>query len=188
MSAIIIRFVRKNKLNPEMSLDELTRYAPELLSLLTDKVKRDQACRWLQNGYGFSKEQASVLVPILRAGRSKGGAASDSFSVTSQEVERVEADAVNVCQILQEKSIKKLAQCIVWDNLSEAKVKVVAKNLAKTVPNANVGSSCLSRLHSELQSLSVSEKITYPVQLIKSKRRNVYCMKMKGSIILTILH
>ncbi|UZO17922.1 uncharacterized protein OCT59_009253 [Rhizophagus irregularis] len=69
-----------------MSLDELSQYAPELLSLLPDKVKRDQACQRLQNGYGFSREQASVLVSILRAGQSKGGATSNSFLVTGQEV------------------------------------------------------------------------------------------------------
>ncbi|PKY56850.1 hypothetical protein RhiirA4_477441 [Rhizophagus irregularis] len=148
MSAIVTRFVRENKLNPEMNLDELSRYAPELLSLLTDKVKRDQARRRLQNGYGFSREQAYVLVPILRAGRSKGGAASDSFPVTGQELERVEAE-----------SIKELAQRIVRDNLSEAEVKVAAKSLAETAPNADAGASRLSRLRSELRSLSVSEKI-----------------------------
>ncbi|PKC69132.1 hypothetical protein RhiirA1_456394 [Rhizophagus irregularis] len=82
-----------------MSLDELSQYAPELLSLLPDKVKRDQACQQLQNGYGFSKEQA------------------------------------------------------------KAEVKVAAKSLAETAPNADVGTSHLSRLRSELRSLSVSEKI-----------------------------
>ncbi|UZO17921.1 uncharacterized protein OCT59_009253 [Rhizophagus irregularis] len=109
-----------------MSLDELSQYAPELLSLLPDKVKRDQACQRLQNGYGFSREQASVLVSILRAGQ---------------------------------KSIKELAQRIVQDNLSKAEVKVAAKSLAETAPNADVGTSHLSRLRSELRSLSISEKI-----------------------------
>ncbi|POG64307.1 hypothetical protein GLOIN_2v1484018 [Rhizophagus irregularis DAOM 181602=DAOM 197198] len=112
-----------------MSLDELSQYAPELLSLLPDKVKRDQACQRLQNGYGFSREQASVLVSILRAGQSKGGATSNSFLR------------------------------IVQDNLSKAEVKVAAKSLAETAPNADVGTSHLSRLRSELRSLSISEKI-----------------------------
>uniref|UniRef100_U9SLC0 Uncharacterized protein n=1 Tax=Rhizophagus irregularis (strain DAOM 181602 / DAOM 197198 / MUCL 43194) TaxID=747089 RepID=U9SLC0_RHIID len=116
-----------------MSLDELSQYAPELLSLLPDKVKRDQACQRLQNGYGFSREQASVLVSILRAGQSKGGATSNSFL--------------------------ELAQRIVQDNLSKAEVKVAAKSLAETAPNADVGTSHLSRLRSELRSLSISEKI-----------------------------
>jgi hypothetical protein len=47
----------------------------------------------------------------------------------------------------------------VQDNFSEAKVKVAAKDLAETAPNANAGLSCLSRLYSELRSLSVLEKI-----------------------------
>jgi hypothetical protein len=96
MSAIVTRFVRKNKLNPEMNLDKLTWYAPELLSLLTDKVKRDQAHQRLQNRYEFSREQTSVLVPILRASQSRGGVIPGSFPVTGQKVERVEANAVNV--------------------------------------------------------------------------------------------
>ena len=45
MAGIATRYVTENELNTEMSIKELTQYAPEINILLTDKVKRDQACR-----------------------------------------------------------------------------------------------------------------------------------------------
>jgi len=46
-----------------MSLEELSRYASEILELLSaDREKRHQARDHLQKGYNFSKEQAFALI------------------------------------------------------------------------------------------------------------------------------
>ena len=77
MSAITTKFVTDHKLTNEMSFEELSQYAPEILELLTtgvpkvDKEKRRQARDRLQKGYKFSKEQAYALIPHERIGRSK---------------------------------------------------------------------------------------------------------------------
>ena len=77
MSAITTKFVTDHKLTNEMSLEELSQYAPEILELLTtgvpkvDKEKRRQARDRLQKGYKFSKEQAYALISHERVGRSK---------------------------------------------------------------------------------------------------------------------
>ena len=72
MSAIIIKFVTDHELTNEMSLEELSRYAPEILELLPgDREKRRQARDRLQKGYNFSKEQAFTLIPSQRTGQTK---------------------------------------------------------------------------------------------------------------------
>src|SRR6266498_5832458 len=77
MSAISTKFITNHNLTKEISLEELTRYVPEILELLTtgvskvDKEKRRQAHDRLQKGYKFSKKQAFVLIPHKRVGRSK---------------------------------------------------------------------------------------------------------------------
>src|SRR2546421_10282830 len=86
MASIATRYVTENELNNEMSIEELSKHAPALDILLTDKVKRDQARRRFQKGYSFSKEQACALVPIQPVGRKKGGAISNTPD-TLQEVE-----------------------------------------------------------------------------------------------------
>ena len=63
MSAITTKFVTDCELTNEMSLEELSRYAPEILELLPgDREKRHQARDRLQKGYNFSKEQAFALI------------------------------------------------------------------------------------------------------------------------------
>ena len=72
MSAITTKFVTDHELTNEMSLEELSRYAPEILELLPeDREKRRQARDRLQKGYNFSKEQAFALIPHKRIGQSK---------------------------------------------------------------------------------------------------------------------
>ena len=72
MSAITTKFVTDRELTNEMSLEELSRYAPEILELLPgDREKRRQARDRLQKGYNFSKEQAFTLIPSQRTGRTK---------------------------------------------------------------------------------------------------------------------
>ena len=50
MAGIATKYVTENGLNNEISIEELTQYAPGINILLTDKVKRDQAQRRLQKG------------------------------------------------------------------------------------------------------------------------------------------
>jgi hypothetical protein len=72
MSAITTKFVTDHELTNEMSLEELSQYAPEILELLpADREKRRQARDRLQKGYNFSKEQAFALIPSQRTGRTK---------------------------------------------------------------------------------------------------------------------
>ena len=71
MSAIVTKYVAEHKLNKDMSNEELSQYAPALLELLTDKLKRDKGRQRFQKGYNFSREQAFVLVPDQRICRSR---------------------------------------------------------------------------------------------------------------------
>ena len=42
MSAIVTKYVAEYKLSKDMSNEELSQHTPELLELLTDKLKRDK--------------------------------------------------------------------------------------------------------------------------------------------------
>ncbi|PKK55820.1 hypothetical protein RhiirC2_801435, partial [Rhizophagus irregularis] len=72
----------------------------------------------------------------LTAGRKKGGAlpnVPDTPNITQE----AEPDTVNTCQILLKETIRDLAQRIIWNNLGEAEVKVIAKALAESASNAS---------------------------------------------------
>ncbi len=109
-----------------------------------DKEKRHQARDHLQKGYKFSKEQAYVLIPHERIGRSK------SQVPLKEEGNGSETGEVNICQLsdstCSEETIKETAQHIVQDNLSERNVKAISKTLVKTTSSPVTGSNCLSRL------------------------------------------
>ena len=62
MSAIVTKYVADYKLSKDMSNKELSQYAPELLKLLTNKLKRDKGRQRFQKEYSFSKDQAFILV------------------------------------------------------------------------------------------------------------------------------
>src|SRR4030095_13914826 len=118
MSAITTKFVTDHKLTNEMSLEELSQYASEILELLTtgvpkvDKEKRRQARDRLQKGYKFSKEQAYALIPHERIGRSKNQV------IPKEGGDGSEAGEVNICQVsdndstCSEETIKETAQRI----------------------------------------------------------------------------
>src|SRR5271163_3550542 len=91
MSAIVTKYVAEHELSKDMSNEELSQHAPELLKLLTDKLKRDKGRQRFQQGYNFSREQAFVLVPNQRICRSRS-------QVLSKEGGD-EAGEVNICQI-----------------------------------------------------------------------------------------
>src|SRR5437763_15578159 len=125
MSAIITKYVAEHKLSKDMSNEELSQHAPELLELLTDKLKRDKDHQRFQKGYNFSREHAFVLVPDQRICRSRSQVTSGS-----------EAGDVNLCQmsdlIPEGGTVERIAQRITQDNLSEKDVKSIAKTLAKS--------------------------------------------------------
>ena len=59
-----------HQLTNEMSIEELSQYAPEMRDLLEDdREKRRQARNRLQKGYKFSKGQAFILIPDQRIKR-----------------------------------------------------------------------------------------------------------------------
>ena len=146
MSAITTKFVTDHKLTNEMSLEELSQYAPEILELLTtgvpkvDKEKRRQARDRLQKGYKFSKEQSYALIPHERIGRSKSQVIPKEGGSKAEEV--------NICQVsdstCSEETIKETAQRIVRDNISERDVKVISRTLIASNPVVTL--SRLSRL------------------------------------------
>ncbi|RIA91859.1 hypothetical protein C1645_821404 [Glomus cerebriforme] len=82
MSAIVTKYVAEHKLSKDMSNEELSQHASELLELLTDKLKRDKGRQRFQKGYNFSREQAFVLVPNQRICR-KVKVIAKALTVTS---------------------------------------------------------------------------------------------------------
>src|SRR5213078_2279785 len=91
MSVIVIKYVADHKLSKDMSNEELSQHAPELLELLTDNLKRDKGRHRFQKGYNFSREQAFVLVPDQRICRSR--------SRVPPKEGGDEAGEVNICQV-----------------------------------------------------------------------------------------
>ena len=73
-----------------------------------------------------------------------------------------EAEEVNICQLsdsaCSEETIKKMAQCIVRDNLSERDVKEISRTLVETASDPVIALSRLSRLRRELRTLNTPEK------------------------------
>ncbi|CAG8718536.1 19067_t:CDS:2, partial [Dentiscutata erythropus] len=160
-----------HKLTNEISLEELSQYAPKILDLLTDnKEKRCQARNRLIKGYGFSKEQIFVLIPLQRIGRCKRQA-------PVPEGPELKAEKVNICQVLDstgsEETIKEIAQCIIRDKLSEREVKAISRILEETSPDTFVALSRLSRFQRELRTLNASEKIIFAI-FNPEERLNLY--------------
>ena len=71
MSAIVTKIVGKYNLSSKTSLSELSQYTSEFLENLTDDRKRNQARRRLRDGFKFSNEQVSILIPNQRSGKGK---------------------------------------------------------------------------------------------------------------------
>ncbi|PKB96399.1 hypothetical protein RhiirA5_434912 [Rhizophagus irregularis] len=160
MSAITTKFVTDHKLTNEMSLKELSQYAPEILELLTtgvpkvDKEKSRQARDRLQKRYKFSKKQAYALIPHERIGR---------YISQVPVLEELELEAeVNISivyeNVLEGETIRETAQRIVQDNLSERDVKAISRTLVETASDPVVALSRLSRLQKELRILNAPEK------------------------------
>jgi hypothetical protein len=155
MSAIITTYVIDCKLSKDISNKELSQHIPELLKLLIDRTKGDKGHRCLKDGYSFSKEQISILVPSQRTGRAK-------IQVTSQEEEsEAEVNIYQISDIIPEgETIKEMAQRIIRDNFSKKEVEAIRRTLVKIATDAVVGSSRISRARRELRNLNALEEIT----------------------------
>lgn len=151
MSAIATKIAEKYNLHPQMSGSKLSQYTAELLKDLTDDRKRNQARRRLRDGFKFSDEQVSILIPTQKCGRQK-----EINLITLSEASHSKAGhlihkATYVVPILKsEEIIKELGTCILRDNLSIKDVRAEARILVELAPNASASSSCLSRLRREL--------------------------------------
>ncbi|GBC22377.1 uncharacterized protein OCT59_024179 [Rhizophagus irregularis] len=159
MSAITTKFVTDHQLTNEMSIEELSQYAPEMRDLLgDDREKRRQARNRLQKGYKFSKEQAFALIPDQRNGRYISQVPIlEELGLAPSEAE------VNISLVSENtpegETIKEIAQRIVRDNLSERNVKTISRTLVETASDPIIASSRLSRLQRELRKLNTSEAI-----------------------------
>uniref|UniRef100_U9UTT1 Uncharacterized protein n=1 Tax=Rhizophagus irregularis (strain DAOM 181602 / DAOM 197198 / MUCL 43194) TaxID=747089 RepID=U9UTT1_RHIID len=159
MSAITTKFVTDHQLTNEMSIEELSQYAPEMRDLLgDDREKRRQARNRLQKGYKFSKGQAFALIPDQRNGRYISQVPIlEELGLAPSEAE------VNISLVSENtpegETIKEIAQRIVRDNLSERNVKTISRTLVETASDPIVASSRLSRLRRELRKLNASEVI-----------------------------
>ena len=91
MSVIVTKYIAEHKLNKDMSNEELSQHASELLELLTDKLKRDKGRQRFQKKYNFNKEQAFVLVPDQRICQSRSRVPSKEGGDEGGEV--------NICQV-----------------------------------------------------------------------------------------
>src|SRR6185437_5338411 len=67
----VTKIVEKYKLSPKMSVSDLSKYTSEFLENLTDDRKRNQARRRLREGFKFTNEQVSILIPNQRGGKNK---------------------------------------------------------------------------------------------------------------------
>ena len=160
MFAIITKYIAEHKLSKDMSNEELSQHAPELLELLTDKLKRDKGYQRFQKGYNFSREQAFVLVPDQRICRSRSRVPPKEGGDEAGEVNI--CGAKGTCQVSDiipdGETIESIIQHIVRDNLGEKEVKAIAKALTITSPNPIATTSRLSRLRRELRELNTPEK------------------------------
>ncbi|EXX61284.1 uncharacterized protein OCT59_019619 [Rhizophagus irregularis] len=161
MSAITTKFVTDHKLTNEMSLEELSQYAPEILELLpADREKRHQARDHLQKGYNFSKEQAFALISSQRTGQTKSQVTPKEGGAEAEVNICCAKSACQVSDIIPEgEIIREMAQRIMRDSLSEKEVKLIAKALAETSPNPVACTSSLSRLRKELRKLNAPKAI-----------------------------
>lgn len=112
MAKIATSFVNHYKSTPQDSLPQLSSYAEELASKLSDgKTKeqarkgRNQARRRFQQ-LGLSKEQADALIPIQAPGR----------------------------RVVERDPIKVIVQDIIKNNLSPEEINEIAYDLASSAP------------------------------------------------------
>ncbi|CAG8848870.1 31498_t:CDS:1, partial [Gigaspora margarita] len=121
--------------------------------------KRNQARRRLRDGFKFSSEQVSVLIPNQRSGKAKVKYEVPCSVVNLAEGSNRMTTPLNSSQVPDltpqnsEETIRDLAQRILRDKLSIRDIRAEAYALALSAKNANAGSSRLSRLRRELKSL-----------------------------------
>ncbi|GBB87846.1 hypothetical protein RclHR1_14340003 [Rhizophagus clarus] len=162
MSAITTNFITDHKLTNEMSLEELSWYAPEILKPLTIDVP--------------SQEQASALISDKRSERNISQVPVLEGPVLEAEVNiSLVFDNIPECE-----TIRETAQRIIWNNISERDVKVISRTLAKTASDYVVTLSCLSRLRRELRTLNAPEKIITATLISEITRSSNKIQKERG--------
>ncbi|CAG8750172.1 25058_t:CDS:2, partial [Gigaspora rosea] len=123
------------------------------LENLTDDKKRNQIRRRLQDGFKFSSEQVSILIPNQRSSKTKviNLATSDSYQIPYPTPQN------------SEETIREMVHRIMRDNLSASVVKAEAHTLANSAPNANAGSSHANEIQRDrCKFVEAFEKIDYP--------------------------
>ncbi|CAG8815488.1 11337_t:CDS:2, partial [Gigaspora margarita] len=147
MSAITTKIIEKYNLSPKMVLFELSQYTSEFLENLTNDRKRNQGRRRLREGFKFSNEQRSRKNKIINLVTSNSYQVPDSCQIPDPTLQK------------SEETIGDMAQWILRDKLSIRDIRAEARALANSAPNANAGSSRLSRLRRELKNLGASFQI-----------------------------
>ncbi|CAG8629011.1 13300_t:CDS:2, partial [Gigaspora rosea] len=137
MSAIATKIVEKYNLTSKTSVSKLSQYTSD-------------------------NEQVSILIPNQRSGKAKVKHKVPCSAVNLAEVSyrmTTPSDSFQVPDLTpqnSEETIRDLAQRILRDKLSIKDIRVEARALANSAPNANAGSSRLSRLRRELKNLGAS--------------------------------
>ncbi|CAG8830989.1 5556_t:CDS:1, partial [Gigaspora rosea] len=140
----------KYKLTSKMDISELGQYTSEFLENLTDDRKRNQARRSLRDGFKFSSEQVSILIPNQRSGKTK--------TINLATSNRYQ-NPISIPQGLKEETIREMAHRFLQNELSIRDIRAEAYALALSALHANAGSSRLSRLRRELRNLGASSQI-----------------------------
>ncbi|CAG8515573.1 7204_t:CDS:1 [Dentiscutata heterogama] len=100
MLAIATKIVKKYKLTLKMDISELGQYTSKFLKNLTNNRKRNQARRCLRDGFKFSSEQMSILIPNQRSGKTK--------TINLATFDRYQ-DPISIPQGLKEETIREMA-------------------------------------------------------------------------------
>ncbi|RIB10038.1 hypothetical protein C2G38_2207229 [Gigaspora rosea] len=165
MSAIATKIIEKYNLTSKTSVSKLSQYTSEFLENLTDDRKRNQARRRLRDGFKFSNEQVSILIPNQRSGKAKVKHKVPCSTVNLAEISyrtTTPSDSFQVPDLTpqnSEETIGEMAHRFLRDKLSIRDIRAEAYALALLALNANAGSSRLSRLRRELRNLGVSSEI-----------------------------
>ncbi|RIB18262.1 hypothetical protein C2G38_2185150 [Gigaspora rosea] len=133
--------------------DIYKKWSIKFLENLTDDKKRNQIRRRLQDGFKFSSEQVSILIPNQRSSKTKviNLATSDSYQIPYPTPQN------------SEETIREMVHRIMRDNLSASVVKAEAHTLANSAPNANAGSSHANEIQRDRRKfVEAFEKIDYP--------------------------
>ncbi|CAG8594142.1 46108_t:CDS:10 [Gigaspora margarita] len=151
------RYIHVSDLSNYSEISEHLDY--EFLENLTDDRKRNQGRRRLREGFKFSNEQVSILIPNQRSGKNKiiNLATSNNYQILDLTLQN------------SKETIRDLAQRILRDKLSIKDIRVEARALANSAPNANAATKFpdITKDANEIQRdrrkfVEAFERIDYP--------------------------